>query len=348
MKPNLPILRNIDIAGFKAIDGETCRDILPSEKRAVNSKAHISRMLCFLAIAAFLAGNCGATTVVVVRQDDFILIGVDGLVTAMNPTSGTGEFRACKIMQYGPYFFVLTGTFAQGGTEGFNAYRIVRNIAKDTDGAVNIADRFTKIVLRPYSKMLRMFQKDQPLIFDKYCRQRECMQLLIADSSSGSPVYAVREFHVTLRHNRPKVESLPKQDCPGACTLPASIVVLGDNIEATKVLNETPSFWLNHTLFTGIEDLIKAEMIAHPDEVGGQVSILIIKKMEHSGPPDIREDGLISRLTPTRSTNSSKAVIRTLTSYVIICVIVRKCYSEGVLQVVVNKAERWQSPVECT
>lgn len=55
-------------------------------------------------------------------------------------------------------------------------------------------------------------------------------------------------------------------------------MVLGDNIEATKLFNETPHFWRNKGLVPGMLDLVGAEIAAHPEDVSSPISILVVDK----------------------------------------------------------------------
>lgn len=102
-------------------------------------------------------------------------------------------------------------------------------------------------------------------------------ELLVADYNGGKPTYSARMFRVVMKHNVPTVEILPNQDCPGACPFPSSAMVLGVDTEA-KPLAQSPTFWAAHSRASGIEELIQTEARAHPDEVGGSVSILALDK----------------------------------------------------------------------
>jgi hypothetical protein len=234
-------------------------------------------------------GKSNGTTVVIVRTDKFLLIGVDSHVATMNPDTGTSGFAGCKIIKSGQFFIVVTGIFGEGGPKGLNAYALAQDISHQEKSAASVADRFEKLALKPYSKMLRRFHKKNPTVFDRSCNNKECLQLLIAEYAGGIPVYALRRFQVTLWKGTPQVKRLPNLDCPGTCPVGNSAIIIGDNIEA-NALNQSPDFWKEHSVLSGIEELIKAEASSHSDEVGGPIAILGLDK---DGP---QVDAGVSRL----------------------------------------------------
>jgi hypothetical protein len=54
-----------------------------------------------------------------------------------------------------------------------------------------------------------------------------------------------------------------------------SFTIIGENAEAIP-LSQAPNFWLRAA--PAIDELIQVEARAHPDEVGGKVSILALDK----------------------------------------------------------------------
>jgi len=269
----------------------------------------VSRMVRYLAVLALFTGASDGTTAVVIRSDTFVLIGADSLVSTVNPETGRGGFVACKIVQTGRFFVVVTNFFGEGGSAGFNAYAVLQDIAQKEVTAVAIADRFEKVALKPYLKFLANFQKMNAAVFNKYCNNKECMQLLVADYNGGNPTYALRRFQIVLKHNVPTVKILPNRDCPGTCPIHTSNIVIGDNIEAGP-LAQSPIFWAQHSLASGIEELIHTEAVARPNEVGGKVTILAL---DQNGPhwvpgyqgvcPDLTAEDEGTHQAPNRRTD---------------------------------------------
>jgi hypothetical protein len=167
-----------------------------------------------LAVLVFSAGASDGTTVVILRSETYIVIGADSLVSISNPR-GTAlpGFSSCKIMTVGRFAIALTGTVAQGGVGGFNAYAMLKNIALQEKTAVAIADRFDKVARTPYQKLLLRFLKNNPKGFDRACRNKDCLQLIVADYNGGHPAYAARSIKVVLKENVPTVE-ITANDCP--------------------------------------------------------------------------------------------------------------------------------------
>ncbi len=234
-------------------------------------------MVRCLAALVLLAGTSDGTTLVVVRSDNYILIGADSLVSQVNPDAQLPTMSGCKILKAGRFFVAVAGMFGQGGPAGFNAYAMLQEIAQHEKTAVATADRFDTVAKRPYEKLLLRFYKKNPKVFEKVCNNQACMQLLVADYNDGNPMYAVRLFRVVLKHDVPTVAIDPNHDCPGTCPLPTSNMVIGDNI-TSKPFAASPIFWAEHSPASFIEGLIQIEARAHPTEVGGPVSILALDK----------------------------------------------------------------------
>ena len=168
-----------------------------------------------------------------------------------------GTAKTCKIIRSGRFFVVVAGMFGQFTPGGFNAYTLLQNIAKNETTAVAVADSFEKIAPKPYQKYIREFQKNDPKDFERACKNKCPLQVLVADYNAGRPMYAVREFRVILNHNVPTVEISPHFNCPGTCALPMSFDILGENGMASP-LSVSADFWLGSAA-TGIDTLIKAE-----------------------------------------------------------------------------------------
>lgn len=234
-------------------------------------------MVRCLVVLVFFAGTGDGTTAIVFRSDTFILVGADSLVLLMGQNPGPAS--GCKIIPAGRFFVVVVGMFGQFVPGGFNAYRLLQDIAKQETTTIAVANRFEKVALKPFQKYLREFQKKDPKDFERACNNKSCLQVLAVDYKAGSPTYAVREFRVVLNHNVPAVEMSPHVDCPGTCTLPMSFDIMGENGEATP-LSVSPNFWLRSAA-SGIDQLIQVEIHAHPGHVGGPISILALDK---SGP----------------------------------------------------------------
>lgn len=242
------------------------------------TKAHIAGIIVLVSSLLISSIPCAATTVVVIRGDDSIVIGADSNVSSFNPESGRGEFQGCKILRVGDFFIAIAGIFGRGGPSGFNAYSLAQQVAAKDKTVIDIGNDFEKLVRKPYLDTLRDFYKFNPQAFEKNCKNKECLQFLVADFTVGRPSYALRRFEPKLSGGRVMTQVLPNRDCPGTCPLPNSAIVFGDNVEAMRVLKSTPNFWSSQGTIGGINTLIGIESTAHPQDVGGGTTILIIDK----------------------------------------------------------------------
>jgi hypothetical protein len=213
-----------------------------------------------------------ATTAVVLRGPDYVILGSDSRVTDVNGNQSTSS-SICKIRQFDKVFFTLSGPAGDGS--GFDVFELAARIAKGRTDVVGIANDFEVLTRRPLTQYLQRLYLASPKQFARYC-SRMCLQVAFAIVDRGTPRVSVRGFFVTVGKNKVVVTPAIRErlDCPGTCATGQEQVVLGFNDEARSLFDRTPHFWNINGIVLGMDKLIGAEISAHGDAVGPPISIL--------------------------------------------------------------------------
>jgi len=232
-----------------------------------------SRTSAWMMISLVILNPAFATTVVVLRGPDYVILGADSRVTDVNGDQ-TGSSSTCKIRQFDKVYFALAGPVGDG--RGFDVFELAARIANGRTDVVGIADDFERLMRRPLTEYLQRFYGESPAQFSRYCANRICLQVAFVTVDSGTPKISIRGFFVTVSKKQVMVKPAIRErmDCPGTCATGAEQVLLGVNEEATSLYDRTPHFWKVNGIVSGMEQLIGAEISAHADAVGPPISIL--------------------------------------------------------------------------
>jgi hypothetical protein len=67
-------------------------------------------------------------------------------------------------------------------------------------------------------------------------------------------------------------------DCPSGECPHAAYVTLGENDAANLIINERPTIWEDRPIESAIRELIGAEILAKPKDVGPPISIIALDR----------------------------------------------------------------------
>jgi hypothetical protein len=219
-----------------------------------------------------------ATTMIAIRGPNYVVLASDSLMTGTLKDQKTAV-SGCKIQQIKNVFVGVAGTFA--GDTGFNAYNLARDAIMQGGNIKQIADRFEQAVHGVFKTFVEDLRRENPVYFQKYCNNKDCLQVVFIVVEDGTSKLAMRCFRVTTPSGKSVVvESADNHDCPGDCS-EAAVVLLGDHDNADALIGQTPQFWKVKGIYAGIDEAIGAEIKAHPHDVGLPISMLTIDK---SGP----------------------------------------------------------------
>lgn len=250
-------------------------------------------MLC-LVILGDPMNSASATTVVVLRGPDYVILGSDSKTTEVKGDQ-TASSLACKIRQFGEVAFAAAGAVGDG--KEFDVFRVAAGSAKGRADVVAVANDFESVTRGPFRHYLQRFYREDPAQFTRYCAKKVCLIVVFAAMDRGIPKISIRGLFVTVKNDVINVEPSAQSgmDCPGTCVTVGEQVVLGVTEEANSIFDGTPHFWKLNGIVSGMEQLIGAEISAHPDVVGPPISILQLDSQGarflpgHQGPCRIPE-----------------------------------------------------------
>lgn len=260
-------------------------------------------LLRLIAVGAVLF--CGvnnvarATTIVVARSANEIVIGADSKVT---DTYGNElNSQVCKIQQVGSLFVAFEGLMRDKAT-GFSVPAIaVRAMQLKPDASaaekVNILTGFLTSELFVELQRLRSNSANE---FHTKLEGQTFLRVVIAGFEGNRPVVFVRQFRTTIISGGIGVTVIP-DDCLGDCKGEVVTRFLGETEAIDGLPEETPDFW-HGGLIAGTRRLIEAEIAARSEYVGPPIDLLQINAQgakwiqKKSGCPDLKP--LRNRVNP--------------------------------------------------
>lgn len=226
---------------------------------------------------AVLGRNAHATTIVVARTMNEIVIGADSKVT---DTFGNDlNKRACKILQIGNLVLAFEG-FTVDRRTGFDVQQIAKQ-SLQSRGAATAAEKvsvLTGVLLSKLFDELPSVQKHEREAYHiKFSGGRIFLSIVIAGFERGRPLVFVRNFRaVQIGPERIGVTVLP-DDCLNNCQGETVTRFLGEIAAIEGLPEDTPGFW-QRGLVPGVQSLLETAIAARSEYVGPPIDILRIDK----------------------------------------------------------------------
>ncbi len=227
-------------------------------------------------IAMFIASFCGvanATTIVVARSANEIVIGADSKVT---DTYGNElGSQVCKIQQVGNLFVAFEGLLRDKAT-GFSVPDItVRALQLKPDASaaekVQILTGFLTSELFAELPRVRANSADE---FHTKLEGQTFLRVVVAGFEGNRPVVFVRQFRTTFIARGIGVTVIP-DDCLADCKGDVVTRFLGETEAIEGLPEDTPGFW-QEGLTVGVRRLIETEIQARSEYVGPPIDMLRI------------------------------------------------------------------------
>jgi hypothetical protein len=233
-----------------------------------------------MVLAAWQAAGAGVgagTTVVVIRSPKILLAAVDSRETWVEYRGGivSSEQRSiCKARKIGPFYALVAGTAR--GTNGFNALDEVAKAYNAGLGINELAGRVRDSMPAVLGRLLDSVRESNPEEYTRRYAGQTALQIVIAGVEAGVTRSAVVEF---FEDSTGSAMSARMRMCPGECSGLVSTVFLGIHGEIDALVARDNAMLLRPAAGLA-ESLIAVESAAHPDVVGGPVSIV---KFDKSG-----------------------------------------------------------------
>lgn len=235
---------------------------------------HSLLILLLLSTSSFVT-PVSATTIVVARTANEIVIGADSKVT---DAFGTDlKKQRCKIAQVGNLFVAFEG-FETDRRTGFNVQEIAVQALKlkaKATAAEKISILTGALVSRLFDE-LPSVQRNEPDAYRiKFAGGRVFLRVLVAGFERGQPLIFVRDFRaVQAGTNRIGITVLP-DDCLANCQGGVVTRFLGETAAIEGLPEETSGFW-QEGLIAGVRSLIETQIAARSEYVGPPIDILRI------------------------------------------------------------------------
>jgi len=223
------------------------------------------------------ANSARATTIVVARSANEIVIGADSKVTDLY--GNDVNRRACKIRQVGNLFIAFEGLEVDRKT-GFNVPEI-STTALNFRPSGPVSEKIsilTGFLVSELMVELSHLKTHEP---DTYFRKIEGGQLflriIVAGFENERPLVFVRSFRA-LQYNPGQIGvAVIPDDCLENCQGAVVTRFLGESDAIDALPEETPDFW-KAGLSDGVRRLIETEIAARNEYVGPPIDIVRITK----------------------------------------------------------------------
>jgi hypothetical protein len=215
-----------------------------------------------------------ATTVVVARSADEIVIGADSKVT---DTYGKElSSQVCKIQQVGNLFVAFEGLLRDKAT-GFNLPEITVKALRLKPNAT-VADKvniLTGFITAELFVELNRVRRDSAEEFHVKLEGQTFLRIVVAGFENNRPLVFVRQFRTAFIARGIGVIVIP-DDCLDYCQGEVVTRFLGETEAIENLPEETPDFWKDG-LTAGVRRLVQTEIDARSEYVGPPIDLLQIK-----------------------------------------------------------------------
>ena len=241
--------------------------------------------LTLLVLCFWGAAPAQATTIVVARSANELVIGADSKVT--DTLGDPVNRRACKIFQLDNLFIAMEGLEIDRKT-GFSV-REISTAALQLRPAAPAAEKISILMGYLVSGLLvelPYLKNHEP---EAYFRKIEGGQLflrvIVAGFENGRPLVFVRSFRA-LQYNPGQIGvAVIPDDCLENCQGTVVTRYLGESDAIEGLPEETPNFW-RAGLSAGVRTLIETEIAARSEYVGPPIDIV---RINQNGPQWIQK-----------------------------------------------------------
>src|SRR5215813_4683019 len=213
-----------------------------------------------------------ATTIVVARTANEIVIGADSKVTDVY--GNDLNKRACKIRQAGDLFIAIEGLEVDRQT-GFSVPEIANKALAAKDSAP-AADKVSILMGYLVSELLTELAHLKTHAPQTYFKKIEGGQLflriIVAGFEKGRPLIFVRSFRAWQYNPGQIGVAIIPDDCFEDCKDTVATRMLGETDAIEGLPEETPDFW-KAGLSDGVRRLVETEIAARSEYVGPPIDL---------------------------------------------------------------------------
>lgn len=244
-------------------------------------------MAYFYTLAAFLfylIQHCLATTVVVIRTPEHVVVGADSMVVNWHMADGREHFYTCKLHKQKSMLFVIQGMGIVDRWTHFSAEELAREAISSSHSLKQAAVQFVKTSSAPYARVMSDLKKYDPSGWSLVTQHHGAgipLVVIFFGIEEGIPKYVIAGLRVTEGVNL--TVSGDTASCPGpACQgFAESALVIGQSDAAYRQVAfddraSLTSFRHARGDRRAVETIIALEEQAVPEAVGGTIRIVTI------------------------------------------------------------------------
>lgn len=224
---------------------------------------------------AVCASPAQATTIVVARSTNEIVVGADSKVT---DTYGDAlQKRACKILQFGKVIVAMEGLGADRKT-GFSIEKIAAQALRTRPNAsiTESTNFLTGLLVSSLLLELPALQKDDP---NSYSRKigagQTFLRIVVTGFEKRRPLVFLRSFRAAPISPQNMGITVMADDCLSGCQGDVVTRFVGETDAIDGLPEETAGFWRDG-LVSGVRKLVEIEVEARNEYVGPPIDIVRI------------------------------------------------------------------------
>jgi hypothetical protein len=128
--------------------------------------------ISFLIVGVVVVVQSSATTIVLIRTPEHIVVGADSLIVNWQSSSGATNSHACKLHKQGSTFFAIQGMGIVHPASGFSAEQLARQAVQHSASMKEASAYFARIAVEPYAAVMQSMRKESPRDWDLIERYR--------------------------------------------------------------------------------------------------------------------------------------------------------------------------------
>lgn len=235
----------------------------------------LARLALLVLLISFAVPAARATTIVVARTANEIVIGADSKVT--DAYGNDLNKRACKIRQVGDLFIAIEGLEIDRHT-GFSVPVILNKalaVRPSAPAGEKVSILMGFLVSELLSELSHLKTHEPQTYFKKIEGGQLFLRIIVAGFEKGRPLVFVRSFRA-LQYNPGQIGvAVIPDDCLAECKGTVATRFLGESDAIEGLPEETPNFW-KAGLSDGVRRLIETEIAARGEYVGPPIDIVRI------------------------------------------------------------------------
>ncbi|HET6514910.1 MAG TPA: hypothetical protein VFG09_07090 [Thermodesulfovibrionales bacterium] len=243
-------------------------------------------ILIFFSLGSSIAS---ATSIVVVRENNAIVIGADSKTTLMpgSGAGGAGSITKCKIVQAGNLFFASAGSAGIGPAEFpgdvYPEFDLKEIIAEGLKGDGRIEDKMRvleTVLVASLTRIVEKARQDDAAFFLTRFAGHPAHTIIVGGLADGELVLMVRTFRLIISPSGSLSFEIGRFACPGDCQGPVTAIFEGQTGAIRKYLEQHKLFLSYADPVTAVRGLVGIEISEDPSFVGPPIDILRLTKRD--------------------------------------------------------------------